>query len=67
MFVLGTLINAGVIVIGGFLETLFGHQLKKSYQNSLVMSLNFRAFYRNSYRYPTVLDKITFKIKFQKA
>lgn len=48
MFVSGTLINVGVIVTGGFLETLFGNHLKKSYQNSLVMSLNFRAFYRNS-------------------
>ncbi len=48
MFVLGTLINVGVIIIGGFLETFFRHQLKKSYQDSLVIYLNFRVFYRNS-------------------
>ncbi|MGT2750470.1 DUF554 domain-containing protein [Streptococcus orisasini] len=35
---LGTLINTGAIIAGGLLGTFFGHKLKESYQDGLMMA-----------------------------
>ena len=35
---LGTLINTGAIIAGGLLGTFFGHRLKESYQDGLMMA-----------------------------